>query len=211
MIPAKEVGGDFYDFFLLDDNRLGLVIGDVSGKGMASALFMAISRGLLKAIAHRGHPPADCLAQVNYLLCQDNPSIMFVTLVYGVLDISSGKLNYCNAGHNFPYLVKAGGEASSLDGSKNIALGVLEDAKFESDTVQIGAGQQLILYTDGITEAVNQELTEFSKSQLTSYLNGCANASARETTKGMIQAIQQFADGMPQSDDITALVLRRFG
>ena len=208
MVPAKEVGGDFYDFFMLDDNQLGLVIGDVSGKGMASALFMAISRTLLKAVAHKGYPPADCLEQVNYLLSQDNPSCMFVTLFYGVLNLSTRTLIYCNGGHNFPYLVHSNGAVSALEGSSNIALGIVEDAKFEANTIQIEAGQQLILYTDGITEAVNQQLEEFSENKLKAYLSACTNSPAREVIKGLVGEVNQFAAGAPQADDITTLVLK---
>ncbi|MFN0214179.1 MAG: PP2C family protein-serine/threonine phosphatase [Saprospiraceae bacterium] len=209
MIPAKEVGGDFYDFFMLDNEHLGLVIGDVSGKGMASALFMAISRTLLKAVAHKGYPPAECLEQVNYILSQDNPTCMFVTLFYGVLDLSSGDLRYCNGGHNFPYLVHSKGTVSALGGSSNIALGILEDAKFESNTIRIEDGQPLVLYTDGITEAVNQQFEEFSEENLMAYLSGCINTPAREMIKELIREVNQFASGVPQADDITALVIRR--
>lgn len=209
MIPAKEVGGDFYDFFMLDNDHLGLVIGDVSGKGMASALFMAISRTLLKAIAHKGYPPADCMEQVNYLLSQDNPTCMFVTLFYGVLDLSSGDLSYCNGGHNFPYIVHSKGTVSALGGSSNIALGILEDAKFESNTIQIEGGQPLVLYTDGITEAVNQQFEELSEENLRAYLSGCINTPAREMIKGLIREVNQFAAGVPQADDMTTLMIRR--
>ena len=208
MIPAKEVGGDFYDFFMLDNDHLGLVIGDVSGKGMASALFMAISRTLLKAIAHKGYSPNECLAQVNYLLSQDNPSCMFVTLFYGVINLSTGMLAYCSGGHDFPYLLNTEGEVSSLNGNSNIALGIVEDAKYEANTIQIEAGEQLILYTDGITEAINQQMEEFSQKRLEAYLSGCTNVSAREIIKGMTREVDQFATGMPQADDITTLVLK---
>ena len=158
MIPAKEVGGDFYDFFKLDDSHLALVIGDVSGKGMASALFMAISRTLLKAIALKGYAPAECLNQVNYLLSQDNDSCMFVTLFYGVLNLSTGALTYCNGGHNFPLLLSGEGEVQQLDKSRNMALGIMEAAQYKSSEINIRTGQKLILYTDGITEALNQNL-----------------------------------------------------
>ncbi len=208
MIPAKEVGGDFYDFFILDDDQLGFAIGDVSGKGMASALFMAISRTLLKAIAHKGYAPSECLEQVNYLLSQDNPSCMFVTLFYGVINLSTGMLAYCSGGHDFPYLLNTEGEVSSLNGNSNIALGIVEDAKYEANTIQIEAGEQLILYTDGITEAINQQMEEFSQKRLEAYLSGCTDVSAREITKGMIGEVDQFATGMPQADDITTLVLK---
>ena len=209
MIPAAEVGGDFYDFFMLDEDHLGLVIGDVSGKGMASALFMAISRTLLKAIAYKDFSPAGCLEQVNYLLSQDNPSCMFVTLFYGVLNLSTGTLHYCNAGHNFPYLLSSEAEVSALQGSSNIALGILEDAKFEAHTTQIEARQQLILYTDGITEAVNPQLEEFSEKNLKTYLSACNGTPAEEMIKGLIGAVRQFAAGAPQADDITTLTLKR--
>lgn len=208
MIPAKEVGGDFYDFFLIDDNRLGFVIGDVSGKGMPAALFMAISRTLLKAIALKGEPVNECLNQVNHLLSQDNPKNMFVTLFYGVLDVFSGELEYSNGGHNAPCLLSANGGMKFLKQDRNSALGVIEDLEYKSNVILLESGSSLILYTDGITEAVDKNLDEFSDDRLKHYLQQCVNSSPKEIINGLVKEVKAFAAGMPQSDDITTLVIK---
>jgi sigma-B regulation protein RsbU (phosphoserine phosphatase) len=207
MIPAKEIGGDFYDFFMIDDTHLGLVIGDVSGKGMPAALFMAISRTLLKAIALKSLSTDECLNQVNYLLSQDNPKNMFVTLFYGVLNISTGKLEYSNGGHNAPCLLSADGELEYLDENRTSALGVIENLKYKSSTTHIGPGRSLILYTDGITEAVDKNFNEFSSDRMQQYLGNITNLSSKEIIKGMIKEVNEFAAGAPQSDDITMMVI----
>jgi hypothetical protein len=134
MLPAREVGGDFYDFFLLDDTHLGIVVGDVSGKGVPAALFMAISRTLLKSVALTGAPPAECLRRVNTLLCLDNSAEMFVTVFYGVLHTRTGKLEYSNAGHNPPYLLRHEGALEVLPGTGGIVLGVLDDVRSTAKT-----------------------------------------------------------------------------
>lgn len=209
MIPAKEIGGDFYDFFKLDEKRFGIVIGDVSGKGMPAALFMAISRTLVKATAQWEESPSDCLRQVNYILCQDNPTSMFVTLFYGVFNIESGELEYCNGGHNPPCLLKTGEKIEFLKHHKNTALGVIEDLDYQSSSIQLDPGINLVLYTDGVTEAMNNKDIEFSEDRFTKFLQSCAESSSKEITKGLILEVRNFVKDAPQSDDITLLVLKR--
>jgi len=211
MKPAKEIGGDFYDFFKIDKERYGIVIGDVSGKGMPAALFMAVSRTLLKATATRGDTPADCLSQVNYLLSQDNPTSMFVTLIYGVLNVTTGVLEYCSGGHNPPCLLSAQGEIQLLNHSKNTALGVIEDLEYKASEINIEKGSSLILYTDGITEAINSDKVEFSENRLKHYLQDCAGLSSKEIINGLLSNVGDFVKEEPQSDDITTLVLKRNG
>ena len=208
MNPANEIGGDFYDFFLIDDTHLGLVIGDVSGKGMPAALFMAISRTLLKAIALKSKTTDECLNQVNFLLSQDNPKNMFVTLFYGVLDISTGELEYSNGGHNPPCLLSADGELEFLNEHRTSALGVIEDLKYKSSVAHLKSGQSLILYTDGITEAADKNFNEFSNDRMKKYLRKNTNLSSKEIIKGMIKEVNDFAAGAPQSDDITMMVIK---
>ncbi len=208
MIPAKDVGGDFYDFFKIDDNRLGVVIADVSGKGMPGALFMAISRTLFKATALKGDSPGECLKKVNYLLSQDNPKSMFVTMFYGIINILSGKLEYCNAGHNVPCLVAPEGQVKFMERSNNIALGVVEDFDYKSEEIQLEPENYIVLYTDGITEAENKEALEFSNEKLKKYMAKCSISSPRDTIEGLIKEVEMFADGVQQSDDITAMVVK---
>ncbi len=208
MIPAKEVGGDFYDFFKIDEQHLGLVIGDVSGKGMPAALFMAISRTLIKAIALLGESTSDCMNQANFLLSQDNPRAMFVTLFYGILDLQSKALEYCNCGHNPPCLVNENGEPAFLERASNIALGVKEDFTYQSNKITLDEGQSLVLYTDGITEAMDKHSNLFKEKGLLEYLQQSGNSSPQHITTGMVEAVQTFAGGEPQSDDITAMVIK---
>jgi sigma-B regulation protein RsbU (phosphoserine phosphatase) len=208
MIPAKEIGGDFYDFFKIDNDRLGVVIADVSGKGIPGALFMAISRTLFKATALKGDSPGECMNQVNYLLSQDNPKSMFVTMFYGIINILSGKFEYCNAGHNVPCIAASDGQVKFMERSNNIALGVEEDFDYKSNIIQLRPDNFLVLYTDGIPEAVNKELKEFSNEQLREYLTKCSKSSPENIIEGLIKEVNVYADGMQQSDDITVLVVK---
>ena len=208
MIPAKDVGGDFYDFSWVDETRLGLVIGDVSGKGMPAALFMAISRTLLKAVALQGISTGECLTQVNHLLSLDNPKSMFVTVFYGVLDTLSGHFEYSNGGHNAPLLLSADGELQYISHGRGSALGVIEDLEYSSERLLLQPGSSLVLYTDGITEATNLDFDEFSEERLESSFRSCSDGSAEEILEGIIHDVRGFAAGAPQSDDITALVIK---
>jgi len=201
------LGGDFYDFFLIDDKRLGFVIGDVSGKGMPAALFMAISRTLVKAIAMKGEPVNECLNQVNYLLSQDNPKTMFVTLFYGVLNVFTGEVEYCNGGHNAPCLLLADGGMKFLRQEGNVALGVIEDLEYQSNVLLLEPGSRLILYTDGVTEAMDKNHNEFSDERLTQYIQGCTNSSSNDIINGLINEVKTFVAGVAQSDDITTMVI----
>lgn len=211
MLPAQNVGGDFYDFFNIDAHHLGFVIGDVSGKGMPAALFMAISRTLLKAIALKGGSTEQCLKQLNYLLSQDNPKAMFVTLFYGILNQTSGIVEYCNGGHNPPGIISPDGKPKFLDHSRNSALGIEEDLDYQSSTVHLEPGSAILLYTDGIPEAVNTRQDEFSNDRLKEYLQRCTNFSSQLIIEDLIKEVKEFAAGEPQSDDITALAIKNNG
>ncbi len=208
MISAKEVGGDFYDFFLIDKDHLGLVIGDVSGKGMPAAIFMAISQTLIKATAFKVGSTSDCLYQVNNLLSQYNPRAMFVTLFYGVLNLLTGELDYCNGGHNHPCILSADGQARFSEKSGNLALGILENFGYKSNHLVLQPGDTLVLYTDGITEAMDIHLNEFSEERLRTYLQQAADSSAEEIINEIIKEVKAFAGEAPQSDDITSLVIK---
>ena len=208
MIPAKEVGGDFYDFFRIDDDHLGLVIGDVSGKGMPASLFMAISRTLIKAVGLKRRSTAECLRQVNYLLCQDNPTSMFVTIFYGVLNVVTGELEYCSGGHNPSMIVHADGRMQHLDESRNLALGIVEDFHYEPARTKLDLNANLVLYTDGIPEAVNKQDAFYSDETMEEYLATQAGKSPRELTENMVDEVQRFATGTAQSDDITIMTIR---
>jgi sigma-B regulation protein RsbU (phosphoserine phosphatase) len=208
MIPAKEVGGDFYDFFLIDDGRLGFVIGDVSGKGMPAAIFMAVSRTLIRAIAMKKSSPADCLQQVNDILARENVRSMFVTIFYGVLDWRTGELEYCNGGHNPPFYIARDGRVAFLEKIGGLALGLVEGSTYQARKMVLQPGEALFLYTDGITEAMDGANNEFSEARLQDFLQQAQAASAAEMIRGAVDAVRAFAGEAPQADDITALAIK---
>jgi sigma-B regulation protein RsbU (phosphoserine phosphatase) len=208
MIPAREVGGDFYDFFLLDQDRLGLVIGDVSGKGVPAAIFMAVSRTLLKSVALTGIAPGDCMQQVNQLLSLENSSFMFVTLFYGILNIRTGEFEFCNAGHNPPFLITRNGHSKVLATPSNIALGVDENFSFNTETSCLNPEDTLYLYTDGVTEAFNIREEMFTEVRLQKTLDEAAGLPPKQVIRMVVEAVESFAAGTPQSDDLTMMVIR---
>ena len=211
ILPAQEVGGDFYDYFPLDDERIGVVIADVSGKGVPAAFFMAICRTLLKASARFQGSPAATLARVNSLLAAQNEEMMFVTLFYGILEPDSGRFVYANGGHNMPVLL-SGGDARRLPPTRGMALAVDPDAQFTEGCVLLQAGDVLFLYTDGITEARSPDGALFGEPALRATLTGTApDASADAYQAQVFEAIQQFMRGAPQADDITCVTLRYAG
>ena len=210
MTPAKDVGGDFYDFFQIDDERIGLVIADVSGKGVPAALFMAVSRTLLRATALRGVSSAECLTYANKLLCKESLDSMFVTVFYGIYHYKTGMMDYTNAGHNPPYLLRGGRTVECLPVASNFVVGVFDDIEFESNTLTFGIGDTLLLYTDGVTEAFNDKREQFSESNLQDILASMhESSSAKEVVTSVLQSVKTFSGDYPQSDDITLLSLQR--
>ena len=211
MIPAREVGGDFYDFFLVDDTRLGVVVGDVSGKGVPAALFMAVSRSLLKSVALVGTPPAECLRRVNALLCLDNSAELFVTVFYGVLDTRTGELEYSNGGHNPPYVVRGEGGVHPLEGTGGIVLGVLDDIHYRAKHAALRPGDGVFLYTDGVTEAMDPEGNLFSDPRLQAVLAEHGHGSSEAITRAVVDEVRRYSASGPQSDDITTMAIRYRG
>ncbi len=204
MVAAHEVGGDFYDFFLIDKNRLGFVIGDVSGKGISAALFMAVSRTLIRATGLKGDSVSECMQYANSLLCKESVSSMFVTVFYGILNTQTGEMDYVNAGHNPPYLLTADG-ISKVEMTDGLALGVLDDFKFESKKLQLKKGDQLLLYTDGVVEAFNMEDKAYGEEKFENFLNENLNHPVETIIKKSFADVKEFVDDAPQSDDITLL------
>jgi len=152
MIPANEVGGDFYDFFLIDPDHLGFAIGDVSGKGVPAALFMAVSKTVLKSTALKGLPPEACLQQVNRMLHLESVASMFVSIFYGIFNLRTGEVAFCNGGHLPPFKIDLNGQATAVETTGNLALGVLENVNYQTKIIQLRPGEGIFLYTDGITE-----------------------------------------------------------
>jgi len=208
MEPAKEVGGDFYDFFFIDERRLGVVIADVSGKGVPAALFMAISRTLLKATALFGSSPARCLENLNNLLAENNEKNLFVTVFYGILDIESGTFTYCNAGHNPPYLLRPDGGTELLPRTNGMALAIMEDMPQTDAQIALAPGDSLFLFTDGVVEAQDSGNKLFEDPRLEATLHGCGGLPPDAVIGTVIQAVQDFVCDAAQFDDITCLAVR---
>lgn len=210
MNAAKEVGGDFYDFFLVDKNRLGFVIGDVSGKGVPAAIFMAVSRTLIRATALKGTPAGECMSYVNNLLCSESVSSMFVTVFYGVLDLQTGIIEYSNAGHNPPYIIKPNGDVIELEKTGGLVLGAMEDFEFNVKTLKMETGDSLVLFTDGVTEAFNAADELYSEERLVELLKPLSEKSIKEIVEIINEDVEKYSTGVPQADDITVLALRYF-
>ena len=207
--PAKQVGGDLYDFFALDEEKLCLVVGDVADKNIPAALFMATTRTLVRAAAETHADAGAILRKVNTALCQGNRQMMFVTLFIAVYARGSGELGYANAGHSPPLFRSADGQVSELPAATNIALGVLENATFSVQTATLPVGATLLLFTDGITEAMNAGGEQFRTERLMSLLASKGAAPAADFVAGLVAAVDEFAGDTPQSDDLTLLCLRR--
>jgi serine phosphatase RsbU (regulator of sigma subunit)/pSer/pThr/pTyr-binding forkhead associated (FHA) protein len=209
MVPAREVGGDLFDFFLLDPERLGFAVGDVSGKGAPAALFMAIARTLLRAAAHHEASPGACLTYMNQSLVEHQASGMFVTLFYGILNTRTGAIEYANAGHNPPYAFSPEGGVRALEGRSGPMLGLFEGLQYKSHSTEIGSGEGVLVFTDGVTEACNRKGDFFEESRLEAYLAANAALPASELLRGLQAEVEQFEAGARRADDITMLALRR--
>lgn len=208
MLPAKQVGGDLYDYFMMPDGRLCLAIGDVSDKGVPAALFMAVTRTLIRATAEDETDPAQIMQKINNRLAENNPNMMFVTLLLGVLDLDTGELAWANAGHLKPIVIGADGTLRMLEGRSGPACGVQEDMVYQPLYAHVGPGEVLLGYTDGVTEAVNSQGGQYGDPRMLSLLSappGNATAIARR----LLEDVQAFAAGAEQSDDITLIVVRR--
>lgn len=207
MEPAKEVGGDLYDFFFVDDKRLCVVIGDVSGKGVPAALFMAICKTLLKTEALRGLSPGEILTQVNRTLIPDNETLMFVTVFLLILDVETGEIRYSNGGHPPPLVSAEPGKFEPVAGPTGIVLGAVEGCSYVTTTRTLAPGDVVFLYTDGMSEAMNARQELFTDARLISRLGEGTGKSAADLIRHMRAAVLAFADGTPPSDDITMVAL----
>ncbi|MCX6152486.1 MAG: SpoIIE family protein phosphatase [Ignavibacteriales bacterium] len=211
MNAAKEVGGDFFDFFMIDNNRLGFVIADVSGKGVPAAIFMAVSRTLLKATALKGLSPGDCIAHVNNLLCPESIASMFVTLFYGILNTTTGEIEYANGGHNPPYIIWNEGKVEELEMTGGIALGIIESLPFAVKKITLKPNDSLFLFTDGVTEAFDYKEDLYSEQRLISRLEENFNLNVTDLCKFIVKDVHNYSVGVQQSDDITVLAIKYLG
>ena len=211
MDPAKEVGGDFYDFFFIDDSHLGLVIADVSGKGVPAALFMMMSKMLVKNYAMSGYSPAEVLDRTNQSICENNKNRMFVTIWFGVLDTATGNVVAANAGHEYPMIRKADGEFEIMKDKHGFVLGAMKKKKYTEYQFNIEHGGTLFVYTDGAAEAANADNKLFGTERMLGALNKEPAASPEVLLRSMKSSIDHFVGEAPQFDDLTMLCVKYNG
>jgi len=208
MIAAKHVGGDFYDFFKYDDDHLAFFIGDVAGKGMPAAIYMAVCRTMLKAIGSEVFDPAECIFKVNNMLIPESDISTFVTVFYGMLNLKTGVLSYCNGGHNLPYIQKQDGTVIELEDVGGLLLGKFEDAPYQTGEVVLSEEDTIITFTDGVTEAENEDESFFDEERVIEYLKKNSGKSLNSQVKGLFLEVMKFSGAAIQSDDITVLSVR---
>ena len=209
MEPARNVGGDFFDFMFLNDGRIGLAVADVSDKGVPAALFMMSSRTLLKGAAVDSSGPGEALTEVNQLLCDENESMMFVSVLYAIYSPESGEFVYANGGHDPPLLVHADGSSAVLPTTDGIALGVEEGIEYGARSVTLETGDTLVLYSDGVTEAVNEIGEEYGLDRLKKVVAAASSQRAEDVSEEIFDSVREFVGEAAQSDDITCLTLCR--
>ncbi len=209
--PAKEVGGDFYDFFLIDEDHLCFVIGDASGKGVPAALFMAFTKTLIKAKASLDLSAGELLTYVSRELCSGNPTNMFITIFCGILNVRTGEVFYANGGHNPPLMIRKTADITFLDGEAELVAGIMEDVVYSTRSIILTPGDVVFLYTDGVTEAMNNNGELFSDNRLKELTATCKGKTINEIVQCVMESIDSFAEGAPQSDDITILVVEYNG
>ncbi len=205
MTPAKEVGGDFYDFFLVDDDHLALVMADVSGKGVPAALFMMISKTLIKSAAQGGLSPREVLEKVNNQLCENNDAEMFVTVWLGILEMSSGTLRCANAGHEYPALMRSGGDFELFKDRHGFVLAGMEDSRYSEYEIRMQVGDRLFVYTDGVPEATDASQTLYGTDRMLAALNEAKKLSCQELLEHVHKSVDEFVGQADQFDDITML------
>ncbi len=209
MEAAKEVGGDFYDFFRIDDDHIALVIADVCGKGIPAALFMAVSQTMIRSKGTLCASAAECLTKSNHLLASYSVEYMFVTMFYVIYNTKTGLVTYCNAGHNPPHILRADGTVEELPRTKNLIMGAFDGVNYKEETLQLDHGDALVMFTDGVTEAMNQNREEFGTQRLSNTLSHLAGKSSQQIVEGVKASLTEFVNGAEQHDDITMLVLNR--
>lgn len=208
MIAAKHVGGDFFDFLKFDEDHFAFFIGDVAGKGMPAAIYMAVCKTMLKAIASEVSDPAECINKVNNMLIPESDIATFVTVFFGILNVKTGELNYCNGGHNLPYIASAEGEVTEIADVGGLLLGKFENAPYQKGTVKLSPGDTIVTFTDGVTEAENESSDFFDEERVVNYLKKSGARSLDSQVKGLFLEVMKFAGSATQSDDITVLSVR---
>ena len=209
MEAAKNVGGDFYDFFRIDDDHIAMIIGDVCGKGIPAALFMAVSRMIIRSKGIQGMGAAECVTVSNRVLAAYSVDCMFVTVFYAIYNTKTGLVHYTNAGHNPPYLLHADGTTKAMPRERNLMMGAFSQAEYKEGTLQLEQGDTLVMYTDGVTEAMNTTKEEFGTERFEKILGSVADKSSQQIIEAVKAGIADFVNDAEQSDDITMLILKR--
>ena len=208
MDAAKEVGGDFYDYYLLGEDKLAILIADVSGKGIPAAMFMMTAKTLIKSLAEAGYEVDEILTLANKKLCENNDADMFVTVWIGILDLNTGKLEFANAGHNPPLIRQNGEDFEFLKARAGLVLAGMDGIKYRKNEIQLSAGDEIYLYTDGVTEAVDKNNNLYGEVRLQNFLNNNKGTDAQKLCTLVKENVDSFAGEVPQFDDITMLFLR---
>ncbi|GAH04090.1 unnamed protein product, partial [marine sediment metagenome] len=209
--PAREVGGDFYDFYFLDDDHMCFVIGDVAGKGAPGALLMAVSKTLIKSRAADDSSPSSILTHVNNELSEENESAMFVTVFLGILNVKTGELVYTNAGHNPPYIKRSDGNLQKLDAFHGPVIGAMPELTYKQDSDTLGKNDTILLYTDGVTEALDIEDQLYSDPKLVELLLAQEYKTPKEMVEVVAEDVKVFQGDAEQADDITILAIQYYG
>ena len=211
MTPAKEVGGDFYDFFFVDDDRLALVMADVSGKGIPAAMFMMMAKNMIQNQAMAGHSPQEVLGTVNQLICENNKEEMFVTVWFGILDLASGILTAANAGHEYPVVKTPDGPFEVFKDKHGFVLGTMEGISYKEYELHLEPGAKLFVYTDGLSEAQNSEEELFGRNRIVQALNSVKDEPPEGLLRAVTEAVTAFVGEAEQFDDLTMLCIEYRG
>lgn len=211
MLTAKEVGGDFYDFYFIDEDRLAFAVGDVSGKGIPAAIYMAVSRTLLKAVANQIVNPGEVLRKLNTLLIPESDATTFVTVFFGIINVRTGEVQYSNGGHNPPYIVRSTGDVEQLPLTDGMLLGKIPGVDYETKKARLAKGDSIFVYTDGVSEAMDADNNPYMEDRLEQYLKTQGSATIQECVEGSLVDIKKHTREAIQSDDITVMSLRYIG
>jgi len=205
MRAARMIGGDFFDVFRIDPHHLGVVVADVSGKGVPAAMFMVLVRTLLQEVARHSHLPSECLARVNQQLLEKNPLSLFVTMLFGVLDARTGAFVFSNGGHTMPYLLRANGAIECVAARGSPLVGLLDIATYTDHKVYLSTHDQVLMITDGVTECFDDQEQVFGEERLLSFLASQANEPTKKIVEDLVKRLDEFAQGTSPSDDVTVL------
>jgi sigma-B regulation protein RsbU (phosphoserine phosphatase) len=208
-VPSRQVGGDYFDVITISEELYGITIADVSGKGAGAALLMANLQASIHALAGSDMPVGKMVSRINNLIYQNTALDKFITFFYAQLDIKNNTFTYCNAGHNPPYIIGSNRKVLELM-TGGIILGMMANIEFETETLRLKAGDLIVMFTDGITEAMNEKEEEFGEKRLLSFVKDSPDKSAQDLIEGILSEVDSFSGALPQADDITMVIVKTF-